>query len=143
MRPLILKLFYPAAINQILNCSETDAAWLSQKFPNFKPKISNGDGDDDGDSNGDHGNPGDGMDGDDQSKGKSGGDGKTLNTGGKKRAKYGETRKGDGNDGKKSGPTRKLYGAGGIDGSWTFPYYSCHRQAWLASLVIPLRGSDR
>ena len=135
-----MKLFYPAAINQILNCSETDAAWLSQKFPNFKPKISNGDGDDDGDSNGDHGNPGDGMDGDDQSRGKSGGDGKTLNTGGKKRAKYGETRKGDGNDGKKYGPTRKLYGAGG---SWTFPYYSCHRQAWLASLVIPLRGSDR
>ena len=127
-----MKLFYPAAINQILNCSETDAAWFSQKFPNFKPEIS--------DDNGDHGNPGDGMDGDDQSKGKSGGDGKTLNTGGKKRAKYGETRKGDGNDGKKYGPTRKLYGAGG---SWTFPYYSCHRQAWLASLVIPLRGTDR
>ena len=94
--------------------SETESVWLSQKFPNFKTENVDGNGNDD---NG-NGN----SIGDDEH---SNGDGNKTDKGGNK------------------GDERKDYGADRKDGSWTFPYYSCNHQAWLASLVIPIRADNR
>ena len=58
-------------------------------------------------------------------------------------------KKEDGNEknkGKKRGDDGKNMNRNGRSddgGSWTFPYYSCNHQAWLASLVIPIRADNR
>ena len=94
---------------------------MSQKFPNFNAENVDGDGDK---------GIGDGME--DQSNDKKD-DGKEKDKG--KRKEY------DGKKGKDNGKNRNRDDRS--DGSWTFPYYSCNHQAWLASLVIPIRADNR
>ena len=126
-------------------CSETEPVWLSQKFPNFNAEngdvngngVGNVNGNVDGNVNGDsvgnvdHSNRNGFED--------RGNDKKDV---GNKKGKGGK--KGD--DGAKRkgyGASRRDYDANRKDGSWTFPYYSCNHQAWLASLVIPIRADNR
>ena len=104
----VSKIIVIIIIKKTFTFSETEAVWLSQKFPNFNSENDNSDGiEDQSNDKTDDGN--------EKNKGKKrGDDGKNMNRNGRSDM-----------------------------GSWTFPYYSCNHQAWLASLVIPIRADNR
>lgn len=96
--------YFDRSIQYILICSETESAWLNQKFPDFNEEVV-------------------------KSKTK-GGDNKETKQSrdeGRKNARYGL----------KSEKYEEDVGR------WTFPYYSCDKQLWLASWVTPVRADNR